>query len=45
MKAAVIVFRAFLASPFGLESPIPTGVSIPSRVEPFITAREATSSA
>ena len=37
--------KAFLASPFGLERPIPAGVIIPSRSEPFITPNEATSSA
>ena len=44
-NAAVSVFNAFFAAAFGLVKFIPAGVSIPSRLEPFITAKEATSSA
>ena len=44
-NAAVSVLRAFLAAAFGLVRFIPAGVSKPSRLDPFITAKDATSSA
>ena len=44
-NAVVSVFNAFFASELGLVKLIPAGVAQPSRLEPFITASEATSSA
>ena len=44
-KAEVNVFNAFFAAASGFVKLIPAGVSKPSKLEPFITANEATSSA
>ena len=44
-NAAVSVLRSFLAAAFGFVRFIPADVSKPSRLEPFITAKDATSSA
>ena len=41
----LIGFKVFFAAALGLVRLIPAGVSKPSKLEPFITANEATSSA